>query len=131
MNFHHIGVACADLDREAAAFGHLGYQAEGADFSDPAQGIRGRFIVGGGPRLELLVPLPGSDVLTPWTARGVRMYHLAYETRSIEGSLEELKRQRARVVSPPTPAVAFGGRRVAFLVLPTLQLIELVQSAAD
>jgi hypothetical protein len=124
-----VGVACADLDVETAAYRSLGYTPEREDFVDQAQGVQGRFLFGGGPRLELLVSLPGSNVLEPWTSRGVRMYHIAYETRSLTEDIERLKRVRGRVVSPPTPAVVFSGRAVAFIVLPTLQLVELI--AAD
>ncbi len=130
MRFHHIGVACADLEVERAAYRLLGYEAEGEEFVDHAQGVRGRFLVGGGPRLELLVALPARDVLAPWTARGVRMYHVAYETPSLDDTVETLLRSGARLVSEPTPAVAFGGRPVAFVALRTMQLVELVQAEA-
>jgi catechol 2,3-dioxygenase-like lactoylglutathione lyase family enzyme len=126
LEFHHVGVACANLKVETAVFRTLGYAPDGQDFVDPAHGVRGRFLVGGGPRLELLVPLPESGVLQPWTSRGIRMYHMAYETASLTDDLRRLRDDRARLVSPPTPAVAFGGRPVAFVVLPTLQLIELI-----
>ena len=129
MHFHHLGVACADIEVETLAYRALGYAPEGEDFADPLQGIRGRFLLGGGPRLELLISLPGRDVLSPWTSRGVRIYHMAYETSTMTEDIERLKRERGRVVSPPTPAVAFSGRPVTFIVLPTLQLIELI--AAD
>ena len=73
-----------------------------------------------------MVSLPGRDVLSPWTSRGVRIYHVAYETSTLSEDIERLKRERGRVVSPPTPAVAFSGRPVTFIVLPTLQLVELI-----
>jgi hypothetical protein len=28
---------------------------------------------------------------------------------------------------PPTPAVAFGGREISFILLPTMMLIELIE----
>jgi methylmalonyl-CoA/ethylmalonyl-CoA epimerase len=128
MSFHHIGVACRDLAREAEAFGMLGYEAEGEDFIDPGQGIRGRFLVGPGPRLELLVALPGSSVLEPWLDKGVKFYHQAFVVDSLETSAQELCEEGGRMVSALTPAVAFGGRQIAFIMLRNLAMVELIQS---
>lgn len=128
LAFHHVGVACRSIEREARPLLALGYAHEGEVFEDPLQGIRGRFLAGAGPRMELLEPLPGSTTLDPFLSRGVKMYHHAYETPDLEAALEWHLSQRARTVSPPKPAVAFGGRRVAFLALPTLFIIELIET---
>jgi methylmalonyl-CoA/ethylmalonyl-CoA epimerase len=124
--FHHIGVACRNLDAEERAYARLGYTREGADFQDPIQGIGGRFLTGAGPRLELLIELPGSGVLTPWLRKGIRLYHLAWEAENLREASASLQATRARVVVDPVPAVAFGGREITFLMLPNLQLIELI-----
>lgn len=124
--FHHLGVACRSLDAEGRSWTPLGYAPEGPDFTDPIQQVRGRFLVGGGPRVELLEPLPGSVVLDPWLDRGVKIYHTAYVVEDLEGSLERLKAARARVVVAPVPAVAFDGRLISFLVFPSLAMVELI-----
>jgi methylmalonyl-CoA/ethylmalonyl-CoA epimerase len=126
LQFHHVGFACTDLDGEAARLAILGYRAEADDFADPVQGIRGRFLVGPGPRLELLAPLPGRDVLEPWLRAGVKLYHLAYEVAEMDATIALLVGRRVRLVSGPVPAVAFDGRPIAFLMLPNLLLIELI-----
>jgi methylmalonyl-CoA/ethylmalonyl-CoA epimerase len=127
MSFHHIGVACRDLAREAESFRMLGYEAEGEDFVDSDQGIRGRFLVGPGPRLELLVGLPGSSVLDPWLAKGVKFYHQAFLVDSLSTSLQELQEEGGRMVSAIMPAVAFDGRQIAFVMLRNLAMVELIQ----
>ena len=127
LAFHHIGVACRSLDTEERHYQSLGYRREGADFTDPIQGIQGRFLAGGGPRLELLVETPGKSVLTPWLKKGIRLYHLAWEAADLDQASRQFVEQRARVVVPPVPAVAFEGRSITFLMLPNLQLIELIQ----
>jgi methylmalonyl-CoA/ethylmalonyl-CoA epimerase len=127
MSFHHIGVACRDLATETEAFGRLGYEVEGDDFVDPRQGIRGRFIVGPGPRLELLVGLPGSTVLEPWLHKGIKFYHQAFVVESVDISVQELCVRGGRMVAPPVPAVAFNGRHIAFVMLRNLALVELIQ----
>jgi len=107
----------------------LGYEREGDDFEDPTQGIGGRFLVGGGPRIELLVELPTRSVLTPWIRRGIRMYHMAWEAPLFAASIDHFVAARAKVVVEPVPAVAFGGRHIAFLMLANMQLIELIEAA--
>jgi methylmalonyl-CoA/ethylmalonyl-CoA epimerase len=126
-SFHHIGVACRDLDREQEGLATLGYQPAGARFVDQTQGIAGVFLEGSGPRLELLAPLPGRDVLDPWL-HGAKMYHLAYEVDDLDGALVAAGRVRARQVSRPVPAVAFEGRRICFVMLRTMFLLELIEA---
>ena len=58
------------------------------------------------------------------------MYHQGFEVASLETAIQDLRKQGALVASPPKPAVAFGGRRVAFLVFPTGMPFELIESAA-
>jgi methylmalonyl-CoA/ethylmalonyl-CoA epimerase len=128
LEFHHMGVACRDLDREAAPYAQLGYGAEGDDFQDPIQGIRGRFLVGGGPRLELVAPL-GSEagVLAGVLAKGIKLYHLAYTCLDLDQALAQAALGRAKLVVSPVPAVAFGGRRIAFVMLPNMMLVEFIE----
>jgi len=126
--FHHVGVACRDLDAEARAFALLGYRQEGERFIDDVQEIIGCFLAGPGPRLELLAPRGDHSPVRQWLARGVKFYHLAYETDSVPDAVAALKAERAVLVVPAVPAVAFGGREIAFLMLPGLILVELIQA---
>lgn len=129
LQFHHIGVACLDLDVETRRLMALGYAVEGVDFTDPIQGVRGRFLNGGGPRLELLAPLTEVGVLTPWLKAGVKLYHLAYETTNFDKELARMRSSGAKVVVTPVPAVAFGHRKITFLMLPNMLMTELIETA--
>lgn len=126
--FHHIGVACRDLDSETRRFASLGYAAESPDFTDSVQGVTGRFLIGGGPRMELLKSLPGRGILTPWLKTGVKLYHLAYETENITAAINHYRRDGAKLMVDPVPAVAFSGNLIAFLMLPNMLLIELIEN---
>jgi len=130
--FHHVGVACTDLDAENRRLALLGYHAEGEDFADPVQGVRGRFLVGPGPRLELLAPLGASagGILEPWLRAKTKLYHLAFTLAEIQAAIEHLVTQRCRLLTGPVPAVAFGGRPIAFLMLPNMLLIELIEAGS-
>ena len=128
MMFHHIGVACRDLGTETRRLAALGYAVEGPDFEDPIQGVKGRFLSGAGPRLELLVPLAQKGCLAPWIQAGVKLYHMAYETCTLDADIRELRGAGAKIIVHPVAAVAFERRRIAFLMLPNMLLIELIST---
>ena len=124
--FHHIGVACRDLEREEAAYAALGYRRESDEFDDPGHGIRGVFLEGPGPRLELVMDRPGSNVLQPWLRRRSSVYHLGFEVDDLGRAIAEHVTVNAKLLVPPRPAVAFDGRSVAFVVLRNAMLVELI-----
>jgi methylmalonyl-CoA/ethylmalonyl-CoA epimerase len=128
---HHLGVACRDLESDTRALAALGYAVEGADFVDPIQGIRGRFLGGPGPRLELLVELADGAVLRPWLAQGVKIYHQAYEVDDLSAEIRTLEEAGAVMVRSPVPATAFGDRRICFLALRNTMLVELIEGPAQ
>jgi methylmalonyl-CoA/ethylmalonyl-CoA epimerase len=129
--FHHLGYACSAIARERAAFELLGYQAEGSPFHDPTQGVNGCFFVGPGPRIELLENVEGSDTLTPWLGAGSKLYHLAYEVEgTLEAAMRVLQRERTRVIVQPVAAVAFGGRRICFVMFRQGLLVELIEAVS-
>jgi methylmalonyl-CoA/ethylmalonyl-CoA epimerase len=127
--FHHIGVATESIVRDEDVYALLGYQREGEVFLDAGQGVRGVFLVGPGPRLELLEPHEGSTTLEPWLRAGSRLYHQAYEVDDLDASLSLARRDlRTHVLRRPMPAPAFGGRPVSFLMLRNHSVIELIQA---
>lgn len=125
--FHHIGVACESFECEQDKFAALGYRQESPDVHDPVQRVYVRFLIGGGPRMELIRGDGQAGPLTAWLKSGVKMYHLAYAVKDMAASMAFLKSQGARVVVDPVPAMAFGGRQISFLMLPNLLLVELIE----
>lgn len=128
-SFHHVGVACRDLAREAAAYARLGYESESDVFDDPGHGIRGIFLTGPGPRLELVIDRPGSRVVEPWLRHGTAMYHMAFEVDDLQRAIAHETQVGAKLLVSPRPAVAFAGRTVAFVMLRNRMLLELIAGA--
>lgn len=127
--FHHLGVACQSVADEAQTWAMFGYRPEGQSFVDEAQGIRGLFMTGGGPRIELLEATGGSDVLAPWLKRRVKIYHAGYLVPSLEHSIEALTAQGATIAREPLMSVYFQAP-IAFLMMPNLALFELIEVRA-
>jgi methylmalonyl-CoA/ethylmalonyl-CoA epimerase len=126
--FHHVGVASPNLVREVANWLAIGYVEEADVFEDPLQGVRGVFLTGPGPRLEILEPLSGSTVLDDWIGRGIRIYHQAFEVSRIDKALSLTLSVGAKTQRPPVPAVAFGGRLISFVMQPNMNLIEFIET---
>jgi len=127
FRFHHIGYACKSIEKNLEFFKLLGFSRDGDFFEDPLQGIRGCFIKGNGPRIELLENLPDSNQLSGLIKKGINMYHLAYEVELIQESIQILLSKRAQILVNPIPAVAFNGRDVAFLLFKNGLIIEVIQ----
>ena len=128
FKFHHLGYATQVMDRDLRIFNGLGYERSGSFFVDEKQGVRGCFLEGAGPKIELLENLEGRNTLTPWLSLGPRVYHFAYEVTNIEKATVFCESIRAKVLSTPTPSVAFKGRRISFLIFRDQQLIELIET---
>jgi len=104
----------------------LGYRPEPSDFVDSVQGIRGWFLDGPGPRIELLENHGDSDTLSPWLEKGVRMYHLAWETDDLDRVLDTHRQWKSRVIVEPVPSAYFTGRRIAFVMQRNGFLVEYI-----
>lgn len=130
VRFHHVGIACRDIRRECALYEAMGFSAEGAVFEDPTQRVRGVFLVSSGYRVELLEPLRAGEPspLDPYLSRGFKLYHQAFTVNDIAATSQQLVAAGAVVTVPPVPAVAFAGRSISFLMLPAMNLVELVEA---
>jgi methylmalonyl-CoA/ethylmalonyl-CoA epimerase len=127
FNFHHIGLACSSMATEYDQLGALGYVAETQPISDPIQKVRVQFFIGGGPRIELVEPTSDNSPVHGWLKRGAKYYHLAYEVSDLEAEIERMEACGFHAVGTPAPAIAFGMRRIIFLLSPTRNLIELIE----
>jgi methylmalonyl-CoA/ethylmalonyl-CoA epimerase len=129
--FHHIGIACRDIDKTREFYLGLGYTASPI-VDDPLQHVRICFLdKEGAPRLELLQPLDDqSPVARTLATAGVTPYHFCYEVRNIDEAIAALRTKRFLLVSGPVPACALCDRRIAFLYNKNNGLIELVENPA-
>ena len=129
LRFHHIGIACHDIEATKPFYVALGYVAS-ETVEDPIQNIFICFLDKlGMPKLELLAPVDEqSPVNRTLAASGVTPYHVCYEVEDLDATIKELKGQRFIRVSKPVPACAINNRRVCFLYNKDVGLIELVEA---
>ena len=129
--FHHIGVACPQIATAREAYEAVGYTFE-SEFTDPIQGVRLEFLVGPGPRLELLEDLPGRNTVAPWISRRMpTSYHLAWLVPDLLPALAWLQQRGGRATGEPQPAVAFGMHPIVFVLVKGKALVELIHHPAS
>ena len=134
FRLHHVGMATHNLDATAKLLeGLFGYRTIAGPFTDPIQRVAVSFLtMSDEDRVEVELVEPRSDdspVRSILDKSGGAAYHLCLETADLDAALVHARRLRCMLVSAPAPAVAFEGRRIAWIYTPARQLVELVESA--
>ena len=80
------------------------------------------------PVLELVAPVGEDSPIEKVLERGGGAYHVCYEVEGLEEALREARAANCVLISGPEPAVAFGGRRIAWLYTPARLLVELLET---
>ncbi|HEV2618656.1 MAG TPA: VOC family protein [Acidobacteriaceae bacterium] len=131
----HVGVAVPSLDPATESLSTLfGYRVVSGPFDDPIQKVRVNFLATANhdvAEIELIAPISDdSPVRSMLNKSGGGAYHLCFETSDIEAALTHAKNNGCIVISQPVPAVAFQGRRIAWIYTKSRQLFELVEAQA-
>jgi len=130
LTFHHMGLALRKEDEALKFLNGLGYD-ENTQLYDPEQKVFLRLCTAAGrPSVELVTAGEEDGPLTPILKRyNELIYHTCYETNDLEASLQAMEDDGLRVmpVSPPKPAILFGGRNVSFYTVMGFGLIEILE----
>lgn len=124
-----MGVVVKKIEKAASLYEELlGCRRISKIAIDKNQGVRILFVsTGGSVALELLEPLSAHSPVNDFLNKGGKFHHLCYEVDNIETTLERTRKKGALIVRPPVPAVAFGGRRIAWIFTPDESLIEFLE----
>ena len=133
FKLRHVGVAVPSLGPATEALADLfGYRVVSGPFDDPIQKVSVNFLTQSDQdvaEIELISPLSeDSPIASMLRKSGGGAYHLCFETTDIEQALVHAKNNGCVIVSPAVPAVAFNGRRIAWIYTRSRQLFELVES---
>jgi len=129
----HVGVAVPSLGPAAESLAKLfGYELVLGPFDDPIQKVSVEFLSHGAEdaaEIELIAPAAEDSPIRSMLAKdGGGAYHLCFETSDIDAAVAHAKALGCIIVSPPVPAVAFKGRRIAWIYTRSRQLFELVEA---
>jgi methylmalonyl-CoA/ethylmalonyl-CoA epimerase len=132
LRFHHLGLAVR-RPRDATRFlAGLGYEIPDPIF-DPEQNVN--LIMcrhdGSMPDVEIVYPTDSKSPADAWIKlhpEGL-VYHVCYVTDDLAATLNWMEENGVRAVcmSPPTPAVLFGGCPVAFYNVVGMGLCEIIE----
>lgn len=129
----HVGVAVPSLGPATESLCALfGYRVVSGPFDDPIQKVAVNFLSTSGSdavEIELIAPLGDDSPIRSMLAKNSGgAYHLCFETENMEAALKHAESNGCVVVAQPVPAVAFEGRRIAWIYTSTRQLFELVEA---
>jgi len=120
MALHHIGFVVGSIEKTVDRFARsISAQWDGQIIADPLQGVRITFLRSvASPSeslIELVEPAGAKSPVENFLKRGGGLHHLCYEVDSITAQLQLSRSLGGLVVRQPMPAVAFGGRQIAWV----------------
>lgn len=129
MKFDHIGIFVSDL-----AVGMQGIESlfpvarASVVFTDPLLQVQVQFLYDdAGICYELVAPFgPANPIDGILKSRKNILNHVAYRTDTLDAKVAQLRDDGAFPLGPARPAVAFGGKRVIFLLTKLNFIIELI-----
>jgi methylmalonyl-CoA/ethylmalonyl-CoA epimerase len=127
---HHIGIVVPQIHPVLEGFAaSIGAQPDSKIIYDPLQQVSVAFLRGRapGPTVELIEPAAGNCPVSTLARSGGGLHHLCYEVNDLEAELETARSHGGIVVRKPVPAVAFGGRRIAWVFTRYKLLVEFLE----
>ena len=130
---HHIGFVVSSIEEVAPKFAvSLAAPTATEIFEDPLQGVRVLFLSApSSVAIELVAPAPNAGSASPvksFLNRGGGLHHLCYEVSNLEQQIAEMRARKCLLLRPPKPAVAFGGRRIAWVMTAERLLLEYLEA---
>jgi methylmalonyl-CoA/ethylmalonyl-CoA epimerase len=128
---HHIGIVLDSIDAEVSSYETtLNLRVMNGPFIDPLQEAKVIFLSRGQasePAIELVEPTSETSPVAAFLKRGGGMHHVCYVTKDLDRELVRLRTQGALLVRRALPAVAFQGRRIAWVYTRQRLLVELLE----
>jgi methylmalonyl-CoA/ethylmalonyl-CoA epimerase len=135
LSFHHVGFVVASIAGTVEGFVRsLAAQWDGCIYEDPHQKVKVTFLVTrpGDPQIELVEPATDdSPVMRFLREKGSGLHHVCYEVDDLERAMGGMKLSGAMIARRPKPAIAFQGRRIAWMLTAEKLLVELLEREAS
>lgn len=128
---HHLGFVVPSISSSAQTFAaSLAARWDGDIIHDPIQQVRVAFfypIDSRNPVFELVEPACETSPVSNFLKKRGGLHHVCYEVDDLQAALEKARGEGWAVASLPSPAVAFHGRRIAWVCSKTRLLVELLE----
>jgi methylmalonyl-CoA/ethylmalonyl-CoA epimerase len=128
---HHLGFAVSSISAVAEGFAlSMSARWAGEIIHDPIQQVRVAFfspVNMRNPVFELIEPASEVSPVSTFLKKGGGLHHVCYEIDDLEAGLREARSVGLAIVADPAPAVAFDGRRIAWVCSKKRLLMELLE----
>lgn len=134
LRLHHIGFVVRDIETSIQGFIHsMAARWDGHTYHDQIQKVKVTFLRTGlsDAQIELVEPGRDDSPVSKFLERGGGLHHLCYEVEDIDQALLTLKSKKAVMVQRPVPAIAFAGRRIAWVMTAEKLLVELLEQESN
>ena len=125
---HHLGFVVQSISAVAEEFvASMSARWDGQIIHDPLQRVRVAFFSPAdtrNPVFELVEPASEDSPVSNFLKKRVGLHHVCYEIDDLESGLREARGMGFVIMAGPTPAVAFGGRRIAWVCTKSRLLME-------
>ena len=124
MIFHHIGVACKNIEQSISTIDKI-FQIEEISnmVYDEKQKANLCMIK---TKNNINIELISGDIVENLLKKGINYYHTCYMVKNIEEKIKELQNSNCVLISNPKEAILFENKKVAFLYTP-FGMIELLE----
>ncbi len=130
-SLHHIGYVLPSISQVVERFARaLAASWDGKVILDPLQGVRVAFLThanSANPLVELVEPVGNNSPVMRFLNRGPGLHHICYEVNDLVTHLEYSRAMGGIIIQSPVPAVAFGGRRIAWVYTADRLLLEFLE----
>ncbi|HKD86227.1 MAG TPA: VOC family protein [Terriglobales bacterium] len=130
LRLHHVGFVVASIEQAMPGFlRSLAARWDVKVFHDPLQKVKVAFLTtrAEDPQIELVEPAGEDSPVLRFLEQGGGLHHVCYEVADLEQQLTEFRSRGAVIAKRPKPAVAFGGRRIAWVITAEKLLVELLE----
>jgi len=134
LRLHHLGFVVASIDRAMLGFVRsLAAERDGQVFADPLQKVKVAFLSTrtDDPQIELVEPAGEDSPVQRFLSQGGGLHHVCYEVANLEQALADFRGRGSAIAKRPKPAVAFGGRHIAWVITPEKLLVELLEAGKN
>ena len=130
LQLHHVGIVVPDVEQGRVFFRDVLRQEERTGvIHDPIQTAFVQFFGNAQTRhyLELVAPDGERSKLHNAATKGTALHHLCFSCDSPANTMAMLQDAGCLVIHDPVPAVAFGGRKIGWVMSPEGLLLELLE----
>ena len=128
---HHLGFVVKSISTVADEFAaSISARWDGEIIHDPIQRVRVAFfspVHSANPVYELVEPASEDSPVADFLKKRGGLHHVCYEVTDLDAALEAARSTGWAIASSPARAVAFEGRRIAWIFSKTRLLMELLE----